>query len=269
MTYRIAEFGVERIEYGQSTFIHADRGLPAWREYEAWRALGHEPAAPSERPRFIEPEPRPEPKRLWIIGAGGYGREVFGLAQSAHGSGDEWAVAGFLNDIPDALDKFPNYPRIGGDTDYQPELDDVFVCAVGEISGRQLLCQKFKLRRARFINLIQRSAMVSLSVELGEGIIVEALAGIGANARIGDFTTVLSHANIGHDSVVGAYVQVAPFASILGRAEIGDEVLIGSHAVVLPDVKIGAGAKIGAGSVVVRDVPAGATMFGVPATRIH
>ncbi len=266
MTYRIAEHGVERIEDGHSTFIHPDLSHPAWREYEAWRGLGHQPVGALERPRFPK---TPEPKKLWIIGAGGYGREIFGMTESALGKGSEWQVAGFLNDITDSLDGFEGLLPILGGTDYQPQPDDVFICAIGEVPGRKAVGERFRARGARFVNLVQRSAMVSPTVEFGEGIVIEAFSGVGANARIGDFSTILSHVSIGHDAALGSFVQVSPFASILGRTVIGDEVMIGSHAVIFPDVKIGAGAKVGAGSVVIRDVPAGATVFGVPATRIQ
>jgi sugar O-acyltransferase (sialic acid O-acetyltransferase NeuD family) len=256
---------VERVEGGRSTFIARDVRQAAWREYESWRAAGNvaEPAPP--RAVFAV---ACVPKKLWIIGAGGFGREVFGAAQTALGCGSEWRVAGFLNDITDALDRFPEFPRIAAGTDYVPEDGDVFTCAIGEMPGRRDVCEKFRARGATFVNLIQPNACVSPSASFGEGVIVEAMAGIGAGARIGDFCTVLSHANVGHDAQLGAYVAVSPFAAILGRTEIGEGALIGSHAVILPDVKIGAGATIGAGSVVVKDVPADATVFGVPAVRI-
>lgn len=265
LAYRLAESGVERIEAGRSTFIAHDPRQPAWREYECWRAAGNEPHPAPWRPGFPGAS---QPSRLWIIGAGGFGREVFGAAQTALGHGTEWRVAGFLNDIPDTLDRFPEFPRIHAGTDYVPQEGDVFTCAVGEMPGRRMVCEKFRARGARFINLVQPYACVSPSASLGEGVIVEAMAGIGAGASIGDFTTVLSHANIGHDAQIGSYVSVAPFAAILGRTTIGDGTMIGCHAVVLPDVKIGPGATIGAGSVVLKDVPPGATVFGVPAVRI-
>ncbi len=264
-TFRFAEFGVERIEKGRSTFIAEDSRQPAWREFESWRDAGNQPLPLARRSPFAVAR---DPKRLWIIGAGGFGREIFGAAQSALGHRSEWEIAGFLNDIVDSLDAFPEFPRIAAGTDYEPEENDVFTCAIGELPGRRDVCEKFRARGARFVNLIQPMACVSPSAELGQGIIVEAMAGIGANAHIGDFSTVLSHANVGHDSKIGAYVSISPFAAILGRTEIGEGVVIGSHAVVLPDVKIGPGATVGAGSVVLKDVPAGATVFGVPAMRI-
>jgi sugar O-acyltransferase (sialic acid O-acetyltransferase NeuD family) len=211
----------------------------------------------------------PIPKNLWIVGAGGYGREVYWMTLSAYGYNTAWRVAGFLNDIGDALDAFPEYPRIQGDTDRAPGPDDVFICAIGDTAGRRKVCAKFKARGAQFLNLIQTKALVSPSAVLGEGLILEPFVTLGANCRVGDFTAVLGHAMISHDVSIGTAAQISPFASILGGASIGDEAIVGSHAVVLADVKIGARATVGAGSVVIKDVPEGATVFGVPAMRIQ
>lgn len=265
ITYRLAEFGVERLEPGQSTFIPPDLAHPAWREFQAWCAQGNQPLAASVRPVFGQPRPT---KNLWIIGTGGYGREVCGAVSSAREAHD-WAVAGFLNDQPEVLDRFPALPRIRGGTDYQPQENDVFICAIGDIAGRKKVCAQFQERGARFINLVQQAANLSPSAELGCGVIVEALVGIGANCRIGDFTMIMTQACLGHDVVVGPGSHIAPFACILGRAQIGAETLIGSHAVVLADVKIGARATVGAGSVVIKDVPDDATVFGVPARQLQ
>lgn len=263
--YRAIDQGVELVESGRATFIHADPTSGAWRDYLTWHNLGNSPEPQRPRPYAFDAGAT---RKLWIIGAGGFGREVFSMTQSARGADVEWRVAGFLNDIKDSLDGFDGFPAIGGGTDYVPESGDVFICAIGDVKGRRMVCETFIARRAEFTNLISEGAMISGAAKLGHGIIVEAFTGIAANADVGDFTTVLGHSTIGHDVNVGRFCQISPYCDIHGWVQIGDSCLIGSHAVILTKVKIGDGATVGAGSVVISDVPAGATVFGVPAKRI-
>ncbi len=267
MTYRLSESGIERVEDGASTFIPADPTSAAWAEYESWRAAGREPAPAPLQPTFVDRTKCGAP--LWIVGAGGFGREVHSLTPSCRGFERDWHVAGFLNDLPDALADFPELPPIGGTTDCQPQPGDRFICAIGEVEGRLRVCEKLQSRGARFIHLVSTAAMISGVARLGEGVIVEAFTGVGAHAQVGDFTTILSHTTIGHDVKIGRAAQISSYCDIHGWAEIGERCLIGSHAVILAKVRIGDGATVGAGSVVISDVPAGATVFGVPAKRLQ
>jgi sugar O-acyltransferase (sialic acid O-acetyltransferase NeuD family) len=263
--YRLNDGGVEIVEAHQSTFLVPDVTSSAWRNYLAWQAAGNvaEPVLP--RPYAA---PSGAIKKLWIVGAGGFGREVFSMSAGVRGAGMDWNVAGFLNDIPDALDGFTGYPPVGGGTDYEPQPDDIFFCAIGDSAGRAQVCWRLRARGAKFINLLHPSSLISATAKLGEGVIAEAFSAIGANARIGSFSFILGHANIAHDVVIGEYAQVSPYACLLGRAEVGEGSLIGAHAVVLPGVKVGRHVTVGAGAVVIKDVPDGATVFGVPATRL-
>jgi acetyltransferase-like isoleucine patch superfamily enzyme len=53
-----------------------------------------------------------------------------------------------------------------------------------------------------------------------------------------------------------------------GEVHIGEGTMVGADAVVLPGVHVGAGARVAANSLVAEDVPPGATVAGVPATRV-
>lgn len=51
-------------------------------------------------------------KNLLIIGARGFGREIYNLALESIGYGTEFTIKGFLDDKKEALDGYDGYPSI-------------------------------------------------------------------------------------------------------------------------------------------------------------
>ena len=76
-------------------------------------------------------------KHLVIIGAGGYGREMYGAALGSVGYGTEFDVKGYLDGNAAALNGFAGYPSIIGSPETNvPESDDAFITALGSITRR-------------------------------------------------------------------------------------------------------------------------------------
>ena len=74
-------------------------------------------------------------KHLLIVGARGWGREVYDIAQACIAAGQNISVKGFLDDKSDALHNYPNYPPIISSLeDYTPQPDDIFICTLGDVS---------------------------------------------------------------------------------------------------------------------------------------
>ena len=48
-------------------------------------------------------------KKLIIVGAGGFGREVYNWAMDVQKVNNEWKIGGFLDKNPRALEKYDNY----------------------------------------------------------------------------------------------------------------------------------------------------------------
>lgn len=201
--------------------------------------------------------------QLIIIGAGGFGREMLAWARHVW---PDCPVRGFLDDNPLAgEDERLRAPVIGTIASYEPQGDDVFICAVGSPALRRSLSLKIKERGGRFQTLIHPSAIVAEGAKLGEGVVVCPFALISTDAQIGEGTAVYYHTSVDHDAVIGAWSQISGHCDITGGVVIGSEVFLGSHVAVLPRVHIGDRAVIGAGAVVTRDIPPGATAYGVPA----
>src|SRR4051812_44598210 len=98
-------------------------------------------------------------KNLIIIGASGFGREVLTWVFDHPRNGVDWRVAGFLDSRKDILDGFAKdaaklpgavpyeaelqakYRRdvriVGDPATYQPQEDDIFLCAVGDPAERR------------------------------------------------------------------------------------------------------------------------------------
>lgn len=208
-------------------------------------------------------------KRLIIIGAGGFGREVLAWARQCGECGVEWSPAGFIDDNLSALDGFETGVEIlGSIADFQPGPDDVFICAIGTPAIKRIAVEKIASLGGVFINLLHPTAVIGERVQLGVGVILCPHAILTADIRIGDHSAFNLFTAIGHDVQVGSHCQLHSYSEATGGVILEDEVLLGTHSTVLQNKRVGEGAIVGAGSVVLQNVPAGTTVVGTPAVPI-
>jgi sugar O-acyltransferase (sialic acid O-acetyltransferase NeuD family) len=201
------------------------------------------------------------PERLVIIGCGGHGRELFGIAAAA---GDRWKVLGFLDDAPREENR-RRVERLGvevlGPVAALESLDASYVIGIGDPRIRA----RIAVPGRRAATLIHPAATVGLENDLSEGVVLFAGARLTTNVTLGRHVHLNQNATVGHDSVLEDFVQVNPLAAVSGDCRIGEAALIGTTAAVLQGLTVGARAIVGAGACVVRDVPPAAVVKGVPA----
>lgn len=116
--------------------------------------------------------------------------------------------------------------------------------------------------------LLDPTAAVARTAQVGEGSIVNAAAVIAGGATLGRSVHANRSASIGHHNLVEDFATLGPGCVLAGHVTIGRGAFVGAGAVCAPRVTIGANAVVGAGAVVVRDVPAGAVAVGNPAKEI-
>jgi sugar O-acyltransferase (sialic acid O-acetyltransferase NeuD family) len=204
--------------------------------------------------------------KLVIVGAGGFGREIYWYAMDAAAAGSTAKVYGFTDANPRALDGFDIAAPVLGDlAELAVEPDMAFVIAVGDPVVRMRLAGTVSQLGGSLATVIHPTAYVAPDARLGAGCVVCPFAFVGTATSIGENTALNTYASVGHDADVGAHSVLSPYATVNGGVRLGLGVFLGTHATVTPRLRVGASSKVGAGSVVMRDVPVGSLAVGSPA----
>ena len=206
-------------------------------------------------------------KKLLILGAGGFGREVLQYAKDVlEKTTVDWQIEGFLDDNLNALENYSyEHKVIGTISGHKVKDEYVYICAIGDPKTKLDIGRKFLEQGAQFINLIHPTAYVSENCKMGVGVVLCPNAKATTDVTLGNFVAVDANSICSHDSVISDGCTISHFCDITGFAKLGEGVFLGSGVCVCPSVKVGDYAKIGAGSVVLHDVGAGKLAFGTPA----
>jgi sugar O-acyltransferase (sialic acid O-acetyltransferase NeuD family) len=207
-------------------------------------------------------------RRLFIIGAGSFGRELEGHLEAVPPDRRDWEVAGFLDDDPGALEGFPSDHRVLGPIGGFVFRDgDLAVLALAKPSTKRKVFESLT-GRVELLTFVAPDAIVGKFTRLGRGCVIGPRVILGPNVVLGDAVFVNSGSMVGHDATLGSFTSLMAANNVAGGCLIGEGVFAASTVTIIPGRKICDGAYLGAGSVVIQDVKEPRTVFGNPAKYV-
>jgi sugar O-acyltransferase (sialic acid O-acetyltransferase NeuD family) len=211
-------------------------------------------------------------KKIAIIGAGGFGREVAQLVKDINKREITWDVIGYFDDVV-TEGEFKNGFQVMGPIEKLKEkrFNNIYlVCALGNPKSKQTIVQKIKKlnQYVQFTTLIHPTAVIGDENFIGEGSIICAGSILTTNIIIGKHVIVNISTTIGHDSKLNDFCTILPGAHISGNVLLHEGVDVGTGTAMIPGIEVGKYTVIGAGAVVNKSLPEYCTAVGVPAKPI-
>ena len=194
-----------------------------------------------------------------IIGAGGFGREVYWSLSLIERVNTKFFVDDKYwdgkNDLILPISKF------------NPKEYKVII-AVGNPKDRFDIVQRLPTETKYFTHLHSSVQILDPSVEIGEGSIICAGTIITTNVKIGKHAHLNLQTTIGHDCEIGDYFTTAPGAKISGNCKIYDCVYVGTNASIKEKLSIHSLTTIGSNAAVVKNIKEPGIYVGVPSEKL-
>lgn len=210
-------------------------------------------------------------EKLFIIGAGGFGREIAWLAERINEISPSWEIKGFLDDNKSLHGTVQDGYLVLGGSDYLKDIkEEVYaVVAIGSAKTKKTVVEKLAgYEHIHFATLVDPSIICSGRVEIGKGSMICAGTILTTDIRIGEHVIINLDCTVGHDAVIGDYTTIYPSANISGNVTVGKGAELGTGVQVIQGKRIGAGTVIGAGAVVINDIEGDCTAVGCPAKAV-
>ena len=208
-------------------------------------------------------------KSIYIVGAGGFGREVKQLIEEINQVNKIWEVSGFFDNKIKPGTLINGTPVLGTDRDALESDLENFVFAIANPGILRSLSAGFISAGKKMPNIIHPASLLGnpeLSL-IGTGNVFTYGFYMTTNVKIGDFNIFNTRVTIGHDVKVGSFNVILPNVQISGNVSIGDENFFGMNSSILESKTIGSRNKIGAHSFLASNLKSDQSVFGNPATK--
>lgn len=202
-------------------------------------------------------------KDIFVVGAGGFAKEVVWLIEENNKVNDEWNILGYID--KDASENINGYEVKAQQwlMEYNKPINVVLAIGSPQIK-KKIYTQLKENPNISYPTLISHRTNISDKVTFGKGCIICAGVQITVDIQVGNFVTLNLGCTVGHDTKICDYVVAHPRTIVSGNVVIGEQTLMGTGSMVIQEVTIGNNNIIGAGTVIIRDIGDNSTVVGNP-----
>ncbi len=211
-------------------------------------------------------------KKIAIVGAGGFGREVLQLIRDIGQVAATYDAVGFIDDSTEMQNqKVAGLPVLGTMSSIKEAGSSSGIDSLAIGIGNPVYRRKAYLNLAglfKFPKLIHPSAIIGERSIIEDGVLVTAGNIITVDCLISEASMINLNCTVGHDAVIQKYCVINPGVCVSGAAFIEEGVLLGTSSTILEGRRVSEWSVVGGGAVVNSDIPANSTAVGVPAKVI-
>lgn len=206
---------------------------------------------------------------LVIIGAGGFGREVWSITTAINSVEPTYELIGFVDDaLSDdnaaALERLGAAYLGGSEWLQNAPSGTQGVIGIGSASARRAIDTRFS--SLTWATLVHPDTTIGDDVELGSGSVVAPGSRLSTSIRVGRHAHIDQNVTVGHDSILMDYSRLNPQACVSGNVTVSHGATVGASATIIQGLTVGQNALVGAGAVVTRNVSDSVIVKGVPAS---
>ena len=209
-------------------------------------------------------------KKIAIIGAGGFGREVKILIDQINAVSPKYKFIGYYDDGKEKGTLINGFPVLGKVSDLNTVSEQISVAlALGNPLYKKKVVRLIDNANITFETLIHPSVLLGNDeVFIGKGTVICAGSILTCNISIKEYVTLNLACTIGHDTILESFVSLMPAVNVSGEVVLEEAVYVGTGAKIINQVTVGKNTTIGAGAVVSKSLPENCTAVGIPAKPI-